>query len=231
MKNLCDKFLKFNQHSSEFSQIELYSKKISDIKNISSYINNNFKIKKSGLYNYIPKTDSYRLRLLIENNEKSIEYTNMIRSFIHNNKMKTAIVNSKDFEEHNDSVKINKIKEFKPLISMLDINLSENIFKKNDYEYSFNSKDFNDISGNYLNFVNIFFFNLQQLRENVKKIDIISVCIENLIEPELVNELQKHNLTKFLNFIKADEKLNKKLIAIKTSNVQNNYKYSVKSQN
>ena len=85
----------------------------------------------------------------------------MIRSFIHNNKMKTAIVNSKDFEEHNDSVKINKIKEFKPLISMLDINLSENIFKKNDYEYSFNSKDFNDISGNYLNFVNIFFFNLQ----------------------------------------------------------------------
>lgn len=151
--NLFNKVTKYSSSAAEFNKIELYSKKINDLKLLSSYINNNFKIKKSGLYNYIPKEDSYRMRMIIENNRYSQEYTKMIQSFAYNNKMKTAIINHETFVDHPDYIAVSNIKEVKPLLSMFDINLKKNLFKRDSFAYSYNSNDFNDICGNYINFV------------------------------------------------------------------------------
>jgi len=151
--NLINRIIRYSSDAVEFNKIELYSKKISDLKLLSSYINNNFKIKKSGLYDYIPKEDAYRLRMVIENNRYSQEYSKMITSFVYNNKMKTAIVNHENFVDHEDAITVNSINEKKPLLSMIDIDLKNNLFRKDSFAYSHNSNDFNDICGNYINFV------------------------------------------------------------------------------
>ena len=153
LMNLLNKVIKYSSNAVEFNKIELYSKKINDLKLLSSYINNNFKVKRSGLFNYIPKEDSYRLRMVIENNKFSQEYTKMIKSFAFNNKMKTAIVSNENFVDHEDAITVSNINEVKPLLSMIDVNLKKNLFRKDTFAYSCNSNDFNDICGNYINFV------------------------------------------------------------------------------
>lgn len=151
--NLVNKFNSYQVEVKNFNKLELFSKKFKDLKLLSSFVNNNFKVKQSGLYDYIPKEDTYRLRMVIENNRYSQDYTNMIESFAHNNRMKTATVNNKNFVDHPDAIRVNSINEIKPLLSMIDINLKNNIFRKESFDYSHNSNDFNDICGNYINFV------------------------------------------------------------------------------
>lgn len=167
LKNLLNKIRNYSSTAPEFNKIELYSKKLNDLKLLSSFINNNFKVKKSGLFNYIPKEDSYRLRLVIENNRYSQEYTKMIESFAFNNRMKTAIVNDKDFVDHKDAITVMNINEVKPLLSMIDINLKKNLFRKDSFAYSHNSNDFNDICGNYINFVRYFALNLMIILKSI----------------------------------------------------------------
>ncbi len=155
--NLINKITKYGTNVNEFNKIEIFSKKLDDIKLLSSFINNNFKVKKSGLFNYLPKEDSYRLRMIIENNRYSQEYSNIIKSYAFNNKMKSAIINDNEFKDDFDLISVNNVNEVKPLLSMVDINLMNNVFKRNSFNYYNNSNDFNDICGNYIQFVKYFF--------------------------------------------------------------------------
>jgi len=153
LSNLLSKVSKYNLNVDEFNKIEIFSKKLKDLKLITNYINNNFIIKRSGLLNYIPLEDAYRIRIIIQNTKNSQDYTNMIESFAYNNKLKNAKINSKDFIDHPDAITVNNINEVKPLISMFNIDLNKNVFKKDSYAYFNNSNDFNDICGNYIKFV------------------------------------------------------------------------------
>lgn len=153
LKNLVNKISNYTLDANHYSKIELYSKKLKDLNILSEYINNNFKIKRTTLYNYIPVNDSYRIRLIIENNKNSADYANIIRNFIYSNKMKTAKINDSNFKDHENIIRINPMNEINPLLSMININLNKNLFRKDSYENSKNSMDYNDLCGNYINFV------------------------------------------------------------------------------
>ncbi len=85
--------------------------------------------------------------------------------------MKTASVNNENFVDHEDAITVNNINEKKPLLSMIDINLKRKLFRKDSFAYSHNSNDFNDICGNYINFVRINKYknNLFRLKKTAKK--------------------------------------------------------------
>jgi len=58
------------------------------------------------------------------------------------------------------------------------------------------------------------------MKDNTKKIDIISFGFEDAFNPKPITELEKHNLIKFLQYLKEEPNLSNKIFAIRTSHVK-----------
>lgn len=143
--------------SSLFPKVEIFAKKISDMNKLSNYMNSNFQVKRSSSLHYIPEKDSYRLRLILnEINNKS--YKDILESYNYNNSINNSEINVENFQEYESQKNTNTINPKKSKLSLVDINLTRNVFKKNNFSYAENSENFNDICGNYIKFVSTKFF-------------------------------------------------------------------------
>ena len=156
---ILEKFIEYSK-STNFSKIEIFTKKVSELNNISNYMNSNFQIKRSSSVNYIPEKDSYRMRLILNEMSSKSSYKDILQSYIQNNSINNAGVeiNSENFLEYPNQKLANTLIPNKSRLSLVDLNLKTNDFRKNNFSYSHNSNNFNDICGNYIKFVINFFF-------------------------------------------------------------------------
>jgi len=178
---LLKKFIDFSL-SSKFSKVEIFTKKISELNKLSNYMNTNFQIKRSSAVNYIPEKDSYRLRLILNEMNSQTTYKDILESYVHNNSIKNTEINTENFQEFQNQKLANTIIPKKSKLSLIDLNLKKNVFKKSNFSYSNNSNNFNDICGNYIKFVrNLKFFKIFSLKKIKVKL-ILSLLALRILE-------------------------------------------------
>jgi hypothetical protein len=149
---LLNKFIDYSL-TPKFSKVEIFTKKISDLNKLSNYMNSNFQIKRSSGVNYIPEKDSYRLRLILNKINAKNNYKDILESYMQNNSIRDSEIISDNFIDYPNKKLVNTIKPHKAMLSLIDINLNKNVFKNSNFSYANNSNDFNDICGNYIEFV------------------------------------------------------------------------------